>query len=89
MKKIWADSVYTTLDAGGKEWRTMHLEITVERRSFRAGTGKILAMVSKPAYDPNTVLKNWQSLVRDDEEESKLVNRASQGLYPPGLRLRL
>lgn len=30
-EKNMGDSVYTTLDADCKEWRTMHLEITVEQ----------------------------------------------------------
>lgn len=47
-------------------------------------TGKILAMVSKPDYDPNTVSANWDRLVEDSENNSALLNRASQGLYPPG-----
>ena len=46
-------------------------------------TGKILAMVSVPSFDPNNVAINWDSL-RADQETSPLINRASQGLYPPG-----
>lgn len=45
-------------------------------------TGGILAMVSKPDFDPNTVTTNWKSLSSD--EDSVLLNRATQGLYPPG-----
>lgn len=47
-------------------------------------TGKILAMVSKPDYNPNTVSQNWEELVEDSQNNSALLNRASQGLYPPG-----
>ena len=47
-------------------------------------TGKILAMVSKPSYDPNEIDANWESLFQDEDNESPLLNRASQGLYPPG-----
>ena len=47
-------------------------------------TGKILAMVSKPEFDPNTISENWEHIVADENSESVLVNRASQGLYPPG-----
>jgi peptidoglycan glycosyltransferase len=50
-------------------------------------TGKILAMVSKPDYDPNTVLENWESL--NANEESVLVNRATQGQYAPGSTFKL
>lgn len=89
-EKNMGDSVYTTLDAGLQ--RVAYDALGDYRGAVVAlepDTGKILAMVSKPAYDPNTVLKNWQSLVRDDEEESKLVNRASQGLYPPGSTFKI
>ena len=50
---------------------------------MEAKTGRILAMVSKPDFDPNTVSENWAE-ISSDEEESPLVNRATQGLYPPG-----
>ncbi len=47
-------------------------------------SGKILAMVSKPDYDPNEITYNWEKLVEDKENNSALINRATQGLYPPG-----
>jgi len=47
-------------------------------------TGKILAMVSKPSYDPNKIDENWDRLSEDKDNESPLINRATQGLYPPG-----
>ncbi|MDF2538257.1 MAG: hypothetical protein K0S76_1278 [Herbinix sp.] len=47
-------------------------------------TGKILAMVSKPSYDPNHIKDNWEELLEDKEKESPFLNRATQGLYPPG-----
>lgn len=53
------------------------------------GTGKILAMVSKPTYNPNKVNETWESLVQDSESESALYNRATQGLYPPGSTFKL
>lgn len=45
-------------------------------------TGEVLAMVSRPMFDPNTIDENWDNLRVD--ENSPLLNRASQGLYPPG-----
>lgn len=84
------DSVITTLDTGLQ--RTAYDALGSHRGAVVAlepSTGKILAMVSKPAYDPNTVLEDWDSLVKDDEEESALVNRASQGLYPPGSTFKM
>ena len=50
---------------------------------MEAKTGRILAMVSKPDFDPNTVSENWAEISSDDDN-SPLVNRATQGLYPPG-----
>ncbi len=43
-------------------------------------TGKILAMVSKPTYNPNTIEEDWDRL----QEGSALYNRVSQGQYTPG-----
>ena len=45
-------------------------------------TGEILAMVSKPDYNPSNITKNWNSLIKDNN--SPLLNRATDGLYPPG-----
>ena len=46
-------------------------------------TGRILAMVSKPDFDPNTIAYDWDYLM-SDESSGILLNRATQGLYPPG-----
>lgn len=46
-------------------------------------TGEILAMVSKPSYDPNYLDENWAKL-NADTVNTPLLNRAVQGLYPPG-----
>lgn len=46
-------------------------------------TGKIRAMYASPGFDPNNIVENWEYL-RTDEENTPLVNRATQGLYPPG-----
>ncbi|MGN0383037.1 MAG: penicillin-binding transpeptidase domain-containing protein, partial [Eubacterium sp.] len=47
-------------------------------------TGKILAMVSKPDYNPNKIADIWDELTGEDSTSSALVNRATQGLYTPG-----
>ena len=47
-------------------------------------TGKILAMVSKPDFNPNDIDAVWKEANREGSESSVLLNRASQGLYPPG-----
>ena len=48
--------------------------------AIEPSTGKILAMVSKPTYNPNTIEADWDSL----QEGSALYNRATQGQYTPG-----
>ncbi|KUI21507.1 penicillin-binding protein [Mycobacterium sp. GA-1285] len=58
--------------------------------AIEPSTGKILAMVSSPSYDPNLLAthdmaaqtQSWQRL-RDDPE-SPLLNRAISETYPPG-----
>ena len=51
-------------------------------------TGKILAMVSKPDFDPNHIEELWDSLI-SDSSSSVLLNRATQGLYPPGSTFKI
>ncbi|PDW02078.1 peptidoglycan D,D-transpeptidase FtsI family protein [Candidatus Viridilinea mediisalina] len=62
-------------------------------------TGAILALVSQPSFDPRGLTFNpaaasweaenlrvsqyWQQLIADGSQQP-LVNRATQGLYPPG-----
>lgn len=47
-------------------------------------TGKILAMVSKPDFNPNDIDAVWEEANSENSTSSVLLNRASQGLYPPG-----
>jgi penicillin-binding protein 2 len=50
-------------------------------------TGDILALASMPAYDPNTftdgISRNEWKMLSDDERKP-LLNKALNGLYPPG-----
>ncbi|MDD7403370.1 MAG: penicillin-binding transpeptidase domain-containing protein [Butyribacter sp.] len=89
-EKNKGDTVVTTLDA--QLQKTAYNALGSHKGAVVAlepSTGKILAMVSKPAYNPNTVEKNWEQLVKNSDEESALVNRATQGLYPPGSTFKL
>jgi peptidoglycan glycosyltransferase len=45
-------------------------------------TGEILALVSSPSFDPGAVDTLWPQL--NNSPDSPLLNRALQGLYPPG-----
>lgn len=82
--KNQGDSVLTTLDfdvqeaaydaLGNQDGAVVVLEVE---------TGRILAMVSKPDFNPNTIEDKWESIV-EDTDNAPLLNRATQGLYPPG-----
>lgn len=51
-------------------------------------TGEILAMVSAPTFNPNTVMDDWDDLTKDTKNAA-LLNRASQGIYPPGSTFKI
>ena len=51
-------------------------------------TGEILAMVSKPDFNPNTIVQDWEGYLKD-KESSVLLNRATQGIYPPGSTFKI
>lgn len=47
-------------------------------------TGEVLAMVSKPTYNPNDLESAISAANAGSGEDSPLINRATYGLYPPG-----
>ncbi len=51
-------------------------------------TGKVLSMVSYPDFNPMKIEKNWDNL-KNDKDNSPLLNRAAQGLYPPGSTFKI
>ncbi len=87
-KKNIGDNVVTTLDTrlqqeaydalGAYKGAVIVMEVS---------TGKILSMVSKPDFDPNTIATNWESITTG--EESVLLNRVTQGAYAPGSVFKL
>ena len=89
-RKNPGDNVYTTLDA---ELQQAAYAALGDRKgvviAMEPDTGKVLAMVSKPGYDPNTLLQDWDWLTDGGNEEGQLLNRATQGLYPPGSTFKI
>ena len=88
-KKSEGDTVVTTLNAGLQE--TAYYALGDYRGAvlvMNPKTGAILAMVSKPNFDPNTLADIWDEMV-SDPTNSNLVNRALQGLYPPGSTFKI
>ncbi len=88
-EKYPGDSVITTLDVDLQQIAYDSLGmykgavIVSEPR-----TGRILAMVSKPDFDPNEIDVIWDDLIKD-KESSVLLNRVTQGLYPPGSTFKI
>ncbi len=77
------DDVYSTLDY--QLQKTAYDSLGSSKGSvvvLKVDTGEILAMVSKPSYDPNNLNKNWETLVKN--KNIPLLNRSVSGLYPPG-----
>ena len=89
-RKNPGDNVYTTLDA---ELQQAAYAALGDRKgvviAMEPDTGKVLAMVSKPGYDPNTLLQDWDWLTDGGNGEGQLLNRATQGLYPPGSTFKI
>lgn len=89
-KKIVADDIVTTLNV---QLQQAAYQALGNRKgaivAIEPSTGRILAMVSTPSYDPNTVAQNWDSLVADTGGNSTLLNRATQGLYAPGSTFKI
>lgn len=83
------DNVVTTLNVGLQ--KACYDALGSNRGAvivMEPSTGKILAMVSKPDFEPNTLAANW-SQITGEGSDSVLVNRATQGLYPPGSTFKL
>lgn len=89
-RKNPGDNVYTTLDV---ELSQAAYAALGDRKgaviAMEPDTGKILVMVSKPGYDPNTLLQDWDGLTSGENGEGRLLNRAAQGLYPPGSTFKI
>lgn len=87
-KKHQGDSIITTFDSSLQQ-------IAYEAMGEYDGAvivmdpsnGNILAMVSKPDFNPNTILTDYDKLIGEGENGetgSALFNRATQGSYTPG-----
>ncbi len=88
-EKQMGDSVYTTLNTILQQTAYDALgSYNGAVIAMEPDTGKILAMVSKPDFDPNAIEEIWEQVV-NDSSSSVLLNRATQGLYPPGSTFKI
>lgn len=81
------NDVYTTLDANLQ--KVVYDSLGIYKSACvvtNVKTGEVLAMVSKPDFDPNTIVQDWDKFVEEEKTKnsSVLLNRATQGIYPPG-----
>lgn len=88
-EKYPGDQVYTTLDVELQQVASTALgvykgAIIVTEPS----TGRILTMVSKPDFNPAEIDKIWDELIAD-KKSTILLNRTTQGLYPPGSTFKM
>jgi peptidoglycan glycosyltransferase len=50
-------------------------------------TGAVLAIASSPGFDPNLIEKDWREI--SSNPDAPLVNRATEGAYPPGSTFKI
>ena len=91
-RKNPGNDVYTTLDT--KLQKIAYDSLGMYRSACvvtNVKTGEILAMVSKPDFDPNTVVEDWDGYLNEDSTNKKsvLLNRVTQGQYPPGSTFKI
>ncbi len=90
-RKKTGDKVITTLDyklqsAASKALGNHKGAVVV----MEPDTGRILAMVSKPGFDPNEMDRVWEEIHTEEGSTSTvLLNRATQGLYAPGSTFKI
>ncbi|NJR79139.1 penicillin-binding protein 2 [Sphingomonas corticis] len=81
-------TVHLTIDAGLQEYAARRLGTNSGSAVvFDVKSGEMLCMVSMPAYDPNSFSDGishleWKML--SDDDHVPLMNKVTQGLYPPG-----
>ncbi|MEA3277736.1 MAG: penicillin-binding transpeptidase domain-containing protein [Pseudomonadota bacterium] len=86
-KRPRGQDLVLTLDA---ELQLMAVKMLGRNRGavvlLRPDNGAIRALASTPSYDPNRISS---SLFRGGDPEAPLLNRATQGLYPPGSTFKI
>jgi len=92
-KPLAGDDLYLTIDARLQGLAEQLLgEESGAIIAIETTTGDVLAMASRPVFDPNVLsreltAKQWDKIVQD--EGHPLTNRATQGQYPPGSTFKI
>ena len=86
--KKHGDAVVSTLDLNLQQAASYALgDFPGAVLVMEADSGKVLADISNPYYDPNYIEENWDSLL--EREDAVFLNRPLQGLYPPGSTFKM
>jgi peptidoglycan glycosyltransferase len=107
---LWVDRLQNLLTGTDPQGSSVELTIDPEAQqaawdalgdqrgavvALEPSTGRVLALVSKPTYDPNdlathdTAAANQAYLDLLNDEDDPLLSRASNWLYPPGSTFKL
>lgn len=82
-EELQGNDVITTLDL---ELQKSAYNILGDRKGsivvLNPKTGEVLAMVSKPGFNPNSIEEDFEKL--SQQENTPFLNRAVSGLYAPG-----
>jgi peptidoglycan glycosyltransferase len=82
------DNVYLTIDKTLQDLAYREMEGKKGAVvALNPKTGEILAMVSTPSYDPNLLDRDWEKIMTSPDHV--VLNRATQGLYPPGSTFKI
>ena len=88
-EKNAGDNIITTLDA---DLQSYIYDLLGDNEGavivMNPETGDILAMVSAPTFDPNTIAADWDE-ISADTENSVLYNRATQAAVAPGSTFKI
>jgi peptidoglycan glycosyltransferase len=87
---VTGNDVILSLDAGAQRIAMRALRASGKRGAVVAlepSTGRILVMASWPTYDPNLVDSDFGKVL--NQPGAPLLNRATQGLYPPGSTFKI
>ncbi|QFJ55651.1 peptidoglycan D,D-transpeptidase FtsI family protein [Pseudobutyrivibrio xylanivorans] len=88
--KSQGDSLYTTFDYDTQKAAFEGLGLFDGAViAIEPDTGKIISMVSKPDYNPNTIAEYWDDINDEENNSSVLLNRATNGSYPPGSTFKI
>jgi penicillin-binding protein A len=84
-KKQEGNDIYTNIDAGAQKVALEELEAAGFGAvvAIEPSTGEVKVMASNKPYDPNRYPDESKQL-NTNEVETPMLDRASQGLYPPG-----